>query len=383
MTPGLSPAGTADYGPQMITTLEVNRADHARTRVVQAPAAIGEGQVLARVDRFAVTSNNVTYAVIGHTLGYWDFFPPADDGWGRVPAFGYAEIVDSRCAGIEPGSRVYGYLPMSSHVVLEPGRISPHAFQDMAAHRQPMSEVYNRYANAATDPLHDGEREAQRMLLYPLFMTSFVIDDFFADNDDFGASTAVISSASSKTALGVARLMTQRGLPVIGITSDANLSFTAALGCYDQVITYDRVSTLPGGPAIYIDISGSGSLRHEVHSRLGDALAFSSAVGATAWDDLSSGSGPLPGPAPEFFFAPTQLQKRHDDWGREEMDRRVREAWTAYSSWTDEWMTIVAHEGADALAALWTEMLPGRVDPTLGHVVRIGAADRSVPSDGD
>jgi Protein of unknown function (DUF2855) len=357
----------------MITTLEVSRDDHARTRVVETPATIDNGQVLARIDRFSVTSNNVTYAVVGHTLGYWDFFPPADDGWGRVPAFGYAEIIDSRCAGVEVGTRIYGYLPMSSHIILEPGRISPHAFQDMAAHRRPMSEVYNRYALAATDPLHDGEREPQRMLLYPLFMTSFVIDDFFADNFDFGASTAVISSASSKTAIGVARLMTQRGLRVVGLTSDTNLPFTTSLGCYDELVTYDRIATLPTGPSVYIDISGSGSVRHEVHGRLGEGLAFSSAVGATAWEDLGGGSGPLPGPAPEFFFAPTQLQKRNEDWGRDEMDRRVLEAWTAFSSWTDEWMTIVAHEGADALAALWGEMFGGRVDPALGHVVRVEA----------
>jgi hypothetical protein len=360
----------------VITTLEINRDNHSETRVVESDAALDDGQVLARIDRFSLTSNNVTYAVIGHTLGYWDFFPPAGVGWGRVPAFGYAEIVESRCDGVDVGTRVYGYLPMSSHVVLEPGRLNPHSFNDMAAHRQPMSEVYNRYAIAATDPLHDDDREAQRMLLYPLFMTSFVIDDFFFDNADFGASTAVISSASSKTAIGVAHLMSKRGrLHVLGLTSPGNLGFAESLGCYDQLVTYDNVADIAVAPAVYIDISGSGSVRHGVHSHFGDDLKFSSAVGATDWEGMGGGSGPLPGPSPEFFFAPSQLQKRNEDWGREEMDRRVLEAWTGYSSWTDNWMKVVEHAGADALAALWSEMLPGRVDPTLGHVIHIEGTD--------
>jgi hypothetical protein len=358
----------------MITTFEVNREDRAQTRAVEETADLGDGQVLARIDHFALTSNNVTYSVIGHMMGYWDFFPPADEGWGRVPAFGHADIVESRCDGMEVGARVYGYFPMASHLILEPGRINPHSFHDMAEHRRPMSDVYNRYSFTATDPLHDGEREEQRMLLHPLFMTSFVIDDWCDDNDRFGADTVVLSSASSKTAIGVAHLMSRRpGVSVIGLTSPANLDFTRALGCYDQVVTYDEVATLTDQPAVYIDMSGAGDLRHAVHSHFGDNLKASSSVGATDWESMGGGAD-LPGPTPELFFAPSQIEKRNAEWGREEMERRLLDAWTTYSSWADEWMTIVHHDGPDALAALWSEMLPGRVDPAIGHIVRLGAA---------
>jgi len=356
----------------MTTTFEVNREDRARTRIVEQSVELADGQALARIDHFALTSNNITYSVIGHMMGYWDFFPAADEGWGRVPAFGYAEIIESRCDGVAVGTRVYGYLPMASHVVFEPGRINPHSFHDMAAHRQPMSSVYNRYAITTADPLHDPEREEQRMLAHPLFMTSFVIDDWCDDNELFGASAVVLSSASSKTAIGVAHLMSKRpGVRVIGLTSPGNLEFTRSLGCYDEVVTYDEVATLDVEPAIYIDMSAAGDLRQAVHSHFGDDLKASSSVGATDWERMGAGAD-LPGPTPELFFAPSQIEKRNADWGRDEMDRRVRDAWTAYSAWTDEWMTIVRHDGADALAALWSEMLPGRVDPAIGHIVRIG-----------
>lgn len=352
--------------------MEVDREDHARTRIVEEPERIDDGQVLARIERFAVTSNNVTYAEIGHTLGYWDFFPPADAGWGRVPAFGYAEIIASRSPGVAAGTRLYGYLPMSSHVVLEPGRVGPHALHDTAAHRQPMSEVYNRYAITDSDPLHDGSREPQRMLLHPLFMTAFVIDDFFHDHDDFGTDRALISSASSKTAIGVAHRMRRRGgIEVVGLTSPSHLDFVVALDCYDRVVLYDTIDHLEPTPAVYIDISGSATARRAVHERFGDELRFSSAVGLTDWDDMTDGGGPLPGPAPELFFAPTQLKKRTDEWGRAEMERRANDAWTDFSAWTDGWLRIEEHWGAEPLDRLWTELRSGRVDPAVGHVVSL------------
>ena len=43
------------------TTLEIDRTDHAVTRLTDGDAATGPGQVLFRVDRFALTANNVTY----------------------------------------------------------------------------------------------------------------------------------------------------------------------------------------------------------------------------------------------------------------------------------------------------------------------------------
>ena len=78
-------------------TLQVNRASHAESRVLEdeMPALAG-GQVRLRIERFAVTANTVTYATTGDTLGYWDFFPTGEPGWGCVPAMGWAEIVESR-----------------------------------------------------------------------------------------------------------------------------------------------------------------------------------------------------------------------------------------------------------------------------------------------
>ena len=58
------------------------------------------------------------------------------------------------------------------------------------------------------------------MLLRPLFFTSFLLDDQLADDGLVERGPIVISSASSKTALAAAFLLTQRdGVEVIGLTS--------------------------------------------------------------------------------------------------------------------------------------------------------------------
>ena len=149
---------------------------------------------------------------------------------------------------MKPGERVYGYFPMSTHLVVEPARITPHGFFDGAAHRQKMAPVYNNYLRTATDPAYDKNREAEQALLRPLFMTSFFIDDLLADNDFFGAREVVLSSASSKTSLGLAFLLhaNRRGqVSVVGLTSKSNAGFVETTKYYDRVVTYDAIAQSP------------------------------------------------------------------------------------------------------------------------------------------
>jgi hypothetical protein len=65
--------------------------------------------------------------------------------------------------------------------------------------------TYNRYQRAAS-PV-DAEAEARSSLLRPLFVTSFLLDDWLGEHDSFGAKVIVVSSASSKTALALGHLL--------------------------------------------------------------------------------------------------------------------------------------------------------------------------------
>jgi hypothetical protein len=62
-----------------------------------------------------------------------------------------------------------------------------------------------------------------------------------------------VTSASSKAALGLAHLLTRRGVPVTGLTSARHLPFVAGLKANDQVLGYDQIAALPAEPAILVD----------------------------------------------------------------------------------------------------------------------------------
>lgn len=159
---------------------------------------LADGQIRMRVDSFALTSNNITYAAFGDAMNYWQFFPTQEEGWGCIPVWGFASVAESLCEGVKVGERFYGYYPMASETVLNPTRVNSAGFSDGAGHRRELHPVYNQYLHCSTDPLYTPETEDAQALLRPLFMTSWLIDDFLADNNFFGAQTMLLSSASSK-----------------------------------------------------------------------------------------------------------------------------------------------------------------------------------------
>ena len=158
-----------------------------------------------RVDRFALTANNITYAVLGDQLKYWQLFP-APTGFGIIPVWGFAEVIASKHPAIAAGERLFGYFPMATHLVIEAADVSKRGLRDAAAHRQGVAPVYNAYARVSGDPAFAGRTGDYQALLRPLFMLSFLVDDFLAENVFYGARSVLLSSASSKTAFGLAHL---------------------------------------------------------------------------------------------------------------------------------------------------------------------------------
>lgn len=353
----------------MAPVFEVDRKDLRTTRIVDERAPeLRANAARLHVASFALTSNNVTYAAFGDAMQYWNFFP-ASDGWGRVPVWGFADVEASNVDGLAAGRRVYGYFPMATTLDVEAGRVDDRAFVDTAPHRQAMAGTYNRYLFTDADAIYEAGREAQQMILWPLFFTSFLIDDFLADNAFFGASTVVISSASSKTAIGAAHRCAQRpGTSVVGLTSPGNAAFVTELGCYDETFTYDEIAKLPERDAAFVDIAGNRDVQSAVHEHYRDRLRYSMVVGATHWDHETDAPPPSAGPAPQFFFAPTQIAKRVKDWGQATLDARVGEAWQRYSAWTDGWLRIERCDGPAAVEAAYRTLLDGRVDPRVGYV---------------
>ncbi len=372
------------------TQCQVRKDQLATSRIVTLPdAPLLEGQVRVRIAHFAYTSNNITYAAFGDAMQYWQFFPVAPEAgadtaaWGCIPVWGFGEVVQSQHAGVKEGERLYGYWPMASHAVLQPDRVSSRGFADAAPHRAALHPVYNQYLRCSTDPLYTPDSEAEQVLLRPLFLTAWLIDDFLADNAFFGATQGgqrglmLLSSASSKTAYATAAHLAKRPeVEVVGLTSPGNVAFCQSLGIYSRVLAYDQLETLPADAScVYVDFAGSGSLRRAIHSRF-TRLAYSCSIGGTHVDQLASGRD-LPGPRPVLFFAPAQAKKRSTDWSPEVFNQRLVTAWHDFrdrlSNPKAPWLHVARHAGADAVLAAHALVLQGKGNPRLGHVLTLAA----------
>ena len=74
-----------------LTEIWVDRSDYRRTKTIRAEVPQpGDGEIVVAIDKFALTANNVTYAASGDLLGYWQFYPTAEDPWGKVTEIGRA-----------------------------------------------------------------------------------------------------------------------------------------------------------------------------------------------------------------------------------------------------------------------------------------------------
>jgi Protein of unknown function (DUF2855) len=350
----------------------VGRNDLANVRVDPAsPVVIGADQVHVSIESYALTANNITYGVVGETMKYWNFYPAAA-GLGRIPVWGFGAVAHSNRSDVAVGERLYGYWPMSSDVVLTIGRATPTALSETSPNRVALAPVYNTYVRVAGDPSMPPGSEPYVSLIRPLFATSYLIDDFLAESGFFGANTVLITSASSKTSMGLAHCLKQRtnGRPeIVGLTSKGNAAFVAGLGTYDSVVTYDAIGGLraPRG-AVVVDMAGGETMLRAIHTTLGHALKYSCRVGFTQWQDAKAAIHDLPGVRPVFFFAPDRVKARLTDWGPQEFAKRVGGASAAFVADAQRWLKLEAHRGPEAIVAAYRTVLNGDARPDAGIV---------------
>lgn len=351
-----------------------NALNQSRVESVSLPLPLAAGEVLLKIDRVALTTNNITYAAFGDAMQYWNFFPTQDADWGHMPVWGFADVVRSGTAGVEVGERFYGYFPIASHIKMQAVRISPRGFYDGSEHRLSLTSAYNQYMRCSQDAAYVKADENYQMLVRPLFITSFMGADFLQDNDFFGATRIVISSASSKTAYGTAFCLAGKyPVELIGLTSARNRQFVEQLGCYQQTVTYDALTALDKEqPTLYLDFSGDEALRATVHHHFGAALKYDCFAGSAQNTGFLRDTG-LPGPEPKFYFAPVQIKKRNADWGHDLVNQRFNEAQTSFirrvSDPAHTWMRVVEKHGFVAAQQLIEDLHAGRTDPLQGNVV--------------
>lgn len=337
--------------------LEVERSEPGRARVIERPLAPpGEGEVLLRVERFGASTNNVTYALLGETLRYWDFFPASEDCWGRVPAWGYAQVVaGSGVDGLAIGERLYGYVPMSSHLHLTPGPVRGSYVRDASPHRLGLPPAYNAYQVVGGG----SEREEDvTLLLRPLFTLAWLLADDLVSTEP-SSGPVVITSASSKTALALAYLLRAYGVPTVGVTSPAKVDFVAGSGLFDHAAAYGEV-TAPGSDAVLVDIAGVPRLRRSFQRSVlvgmthGDAKAME----ASETDSV-------------VFSAVDRIAARSREWGGRELQQKMDASWTDFLEHATDWIHIRRASGAAAALEVWGSVVAGTAPANIGNVLTL------------
>ena len=337
---------------------------------------LAEGELLLEIDKFGFSANNVTYAAAGEQLGYWQFFPASGNAagdWGIIPVWGFANIVQSNADGVEVGERVFGYFPTGSHLKMQNVAVFDNRLVDGAEHRSRLPAGYNTYRRVDFEPGYDCSMDDYRMLLWPLYITSYCLWDSLQHKNWHGAKQTLIVSASSKTSIGLAyALAADENAPTsVGLTSAGNQDWVQSLGIYDQTVSYDELKNIDASkPSVIVDMSGNASLLARIAQHLGDNLAYCLNVGLTHWDEAGQDTG-IAQDKREFFFAPSHIQMRMKEWGPAEFEKRSSGFVLEATQQSAQWMRLVNLKGVAALAGVYGDVCGGTLVPEKGLVVNI------------
>lgn len=360
-----------------MTELQTSKSDFNETQIIASPAPkLLDGDVLLAIEHFAFTANNITYAVMGEKLRYWQFFPPHGtdpDQWGLIPVWGFARVTESRNDHIHIGERLFGYLPPADLLKIRPEKISSTSLIDGSAHRADLPPSYNMYRRVDTEAATDSTFDQERMLLSPLYITAFCLHDMLQSNNWFAAEQIVIGSASSKTSIGLAyALIEDPHAPTsIGLTSTRNLPQVETLGLYEQTVAYDQLSAIDATkPTVIVDMSANGEMLGSLHQHLGDNMKFCSNVGLTHWQAQPPGAGFI-AERSEMFFAPGHIQQRVKDWGRQGFEQRSADFFARTASNSRSWLKMTTINGLQGLDEIYPAVCSGQIPADQGLIVQL------------
>ena len=292
-----------------------------------------------------------------------------------MTVWGIAQVIESNAERIVVGERLYGFFPMSSHAVMEPGHVSEGSFIGMLPHRQALPNLYNHYAGTRSESADLQDIEDESCIFFPLFVTGYVIGDSLADNSWHEAEQIIVGSASSKTGFSAAYFIKSAGFDgkIVGLTGSQNTSFCSTLGCYDQVLTYSQIHDIKAMPSVYVDMAGDIRSRSRLHQYLGDDAKRTMLVGATHWNQFAESvkNDMLQGNKPDIFFAPTQIEKRDAEWGRGAIMGKAYAASIRLFHQLTPILTQEYHAGVGACAKLWRALLDNQISGQRGVMVTL------------
>lgn len=277
--------------PQVPVIQVLSRQSFKEQHLVSLPnalplAPLAPSSIRVQSTLLSLTTNNFTYARIGHLVGWWEFHPlppsiPTEysdpEEYGRISAWGYGTILEST-SQIPVGTQIYGYLPIGTlpvDMAVKYDPSTPGRFEEVSPHRSKLMPIYNRYLfhpRAAT--ADDRTSQGYDALMRILYETGFMLNRFvFAwqpsqllDPNGWGdgwtfrhaqlrGATVLCFAASGKTGISFAHQLkygrpdAERPAKVVAVGSVASKAFVEGTGLFDSVLEYtadeqDLVETL-------------------------------------------------------------------------------------------------------------------------------------------
>lgn len=304
-----------DYSQQTLCTLP------ASTPLDELPPS----SVRVRPTIIALTVNNLSYAIGGDMLHWWDTYPvPLSlpppyhdrDRYGIVGAWGYATVLESSIASLVPGTFLRGYLPVSTLptvLQLAPAGAKGHWIES-SPHREKLFPLYQRYVVAdsidSTIDLaspHKLDSLAWDVVLGVLWECGYLLNRFCfplgrsvkpihpfgdgqwtSDDADLSETAVVLLAASGKTALSFAQQLHDARNPgsgpltVVAVTSQSATAFLQGTSYHAGVISYDDLkqepdkllsaitstATQPPKRILLCDFGARGTVTEDVHHLL-------------------------------------------------------------------------------------------------------------------
>lgn len=329
--------------------------------VREPPPPRRPGLVTLTVERFSVATNNLGYVLVNDVLKTLDAFPSPSRDRARIPVWGIAKVVAADPTVVAVGTRVAGFLPMATRVAVRVENTDI-GLLSVDESRAGMLPIYRRLV-PLPDESDSASEDVETVLLPVHPFAALLAADVLAS----GVRRVVVSSASSRSASALSRLLGAAGVTVVGLTSATHRAAAETFGVYDRVLGYDEVDRLaPFDGTTYVDVAGSSDVTSAVHDRLGQYLVTSIGVGGTHARSTPSGSGP-----PLTMF---NTGDREVELTRERGWPAVRSLYDAARSelapWAAEWLRVQTVTGLSSTEPVWRDIVAGRSDPLSAVVIR-------------
>ncbi|KAH8166690.1 hypothetical protein CIB48_g1528 [Xylaria polymorpha] len=385
---------------------------------------LGPSSLRLRTTVLSLTVNNFTYAALGTLLNWWDVHPlpkgtpaPYNDSskYGRISAWGYAEVLESTVPSIPRGSHLWGYVPLGTLAqdleVRLHDSIADQVFVTNG-YRQHVMPIYNRYfvylpssdradtiARKTPAIAHDAVLRVMHATAY--LMESFVFspsasrvvapgpgpdDGWTAKDADLSDATVLVFAPGSKAAVIFAALLAQRsaGRPhrIVGVTSEASRAFVEDTGIYDSVILTSAEDFVPDATRrlVVFDFGGRAGVGPRWAAALAaqlpaDKFLFvgvgSSILDPSAVEQMAARSQQAPPYAATRVNADDMRRRAMKTLGEEKYWAEEGRSWEQFREQGIKGLGLSWGEGMQGVINGWDRLARGEVLPSEGLVYKL------------